>query len=341
MSGFSDTKPQIGNQRKRLEELVDIYKIPSEWGQVRFLPDVTSYYVYWITTKTKEGEKAKAFPKICLDYNPDTEEFDKEVCPYRKGQLGRGQKIYLGQVIVRDLQQNEPRKIPKHTRKERKRQKDKQGNRVYRKEQGSGSWTPVRVVRLPSSLVMSLKNLRALNKYKGKIYDITDVEHGADVYLSHDPKIEGTQQYKVQLAEQNSLTKEELKYLRYPIHNLMEPESLEEAKEECRRIRTRLWKDKEDDTSDKSKSRDDYYSSGKKSDKKKKDKEIEVNYGDSSSEIDLESDREKKDRKSSGKSKKSQSSKKTTSKDRKSSGRKSSSKRRKSSSKGESSDPYA
>ena len=315
-SGFTGTKPSTGGNNTRLEDLVDLYKIPNEWGQVRFLPEITSYYVFWITTKDKEGNKAKPFPKVCLDYNPKTEEFDKEVCPYRKNQVGRGQKVYLANAVIRELQENEPRRIPKHTKKERRPEKNPEGHKVFRKEKDSSSWTPVRVVRLPSSLVKSLQNLRALNKSKGKTYDITDPRYGADVYLSHDPKVEGTQQYKVQLADQTKLTKEEFTYLRYPIYGLIQPESKSEAKEEYRRIKSRLWSAKDEsstsDTSDYLEDKGKKRKKKKKSSKKKKDDSSEINYSEDSSDIDLDesSEKPKKKKKSSKRNSKSSSSSK-------------------------------
>ena len=318
--GFSGTKPQSGNNNPRLEELIDLYKIPKEWGQVRFLPEITSYYVFWITIKDKEGNKAKPFPKVCLDYNPKTEEFDKEICPYRKNQIGRGQKIYLANAIVREFQENEPRRIPKHSKKERKGKKDADDRRVYRKEKETESWTPVRVIRLPSSLVAGLRNLRALNKSKGKVHDITDLKYGADVYLSHDPKIEGTQQYKVQLADKTRISKDEFAYLRYPIFGLIKPETKEAAKEEYRQIKTRLWVNKEDKSSgNDSDYLDDSDKKSKKKKKSSKSKKRENSSSDNSSDnfedssdINLEDSSEdtkkkskKKDRNSKSKNKKS------------------------------------
>ena len=319
--GFSGTKPNTGGNNPRLEEMVDMFKIPKEWAQVRFLPEITSYYVYWITIKGKDGDKAKPFPKLCLDYNPETEEFDKEICPYRKNQVGRGQKVYLANAIIRELQENEPRRIPKHTKKERKPFKDDEGRKIYRKEKDSGSWTPVRVIRLPSSVVKGLQNLRALNKSKGKTHDITDLRYGADVYLSHDPSIEGTQQYKSQLADRTKITKDEFNYLRYPIYGLMVPETKEEAKEEYRKIKGRLWSKEDDSDSD-------HEDSERKSRKRRKDKkpskrrkddssDDSSNYDDSS-DINLDSSddkpkskKPKKDKKPSKKDKKSSKSKKS------------------------------
>lgn len=335
--GFDSTKPNTGGNNTRLEELVDVFKIPKDWAQVRFLPEITSVYMFWITIKDKEGNKAKAFPKLCLDYNPDTEEFDKEICPYRKNQIGRGQKVYIANAIIRELQQNEPRKLPKHTKKERKYQRDADKRKIYRKDKESGSWTPVRVVRMPSTVVKSLQGLRGLNKHKGSTYDITDPKYGADVHLSHDPSIDGAAQYKVQLAERAKLSQEEWDYLRYTIHGILQPETVEEAKEEVRKIKPRLWKDKKDgsDSSD----GDGYYDSDsdkkkskkrkpkskdKKKDKKskrksKKDDSSDLSKYEDSSDINIESSDDKKSKKKpkSSKNDRKKDSKKSKSKDKK------------------------
>ena len=363
--GFDKTKPGSGSNNPRLEELVDVFKIPNEWSQVRFLPEITSYYVFWITTKDKEGNKAKPFPKLCLDYNPETEEFDKEICPYRKNQAGRGQKVYLANAIIREQQENEPRKKPKHSKRERRAEKDEKGRKVYRKHKDSDSWTPVRVIRLPSSLATSLKNLAALNKTKGKPHDITDLKYGADVHLSHDPKIEGTAQYKVQIAEKTRITKDEFGYLRYPIYGLMKPESKSEAKEEWSRIKTRLWA-KDDDSSDSDYDSDDRKKRRKKKDKNKKrrkkdqsDLEPSSDAYEDSSDIDLEESSDdkktskkkkskkrssKKDKRSSKSSKKDKRSSKSSKKDKRKSSKKSKSKDKKRKSKKRrdesSSDPF-
>src|SRR5579872_5316240 len=105
------------------------------------------------------------------------------------------------------------------------------GYRCRLKRRGSKTWTPVRVVQIPSSMCEELKSLVPLNKHKGKSYEINDPRYGIDVNLLFDSRQQGQGRYKAQRDEKSKLTGEELEYLIYPL-DVLKPETPEQAKKE-------------------------------------------------------------------------------------------------------------
>src|SRR6478736_599384 len=107
-----------GRERKPyLSDEVEVFQFPKrKWIQVRYLGPFTSYAQGWIRIKTKEGKRVR-FPKICLDYNPKTQEFEDRGCPYRAADIYMPQR-FVTNMIVRDLQDNPPRRMRPPTREE-------------------------------------------------------------------------------------------------------------------------------------------------------------------------------------------------------------------------------
>jgi hypothetical protein len=97
-NGWGDTKPVTNKDNKRLEDETDVFDFKDSKGefvQMRFLPCITSYSQTWIPIISSKQKKNVSIPKICSDYNPETEQYEKDECPYRKSGVGRTSQTYL------------------------------------------------------------------------------------------------------------------------------------------------------------------------------------------------------------------------------------------------------
>jgi len=231
-------------QKPRLDEEVEIYQFPKrKWIQVRYFGPFNSYAQGWIRFRKKD-KSIGMFPKICLDYDPKTQEFAKEICPYRKAGIYMPQR-FICNMIVRDIQDNPPRRKRPPTGEERRRRK-MLGERWRIKDMDSKSYTPARVHDMPAGVADRLANFAEINiRRKGgkKIkYDITDPRFGMDVLIKYDPDAKGPQKWDVQRAEQTRLTDAELGYLIYNLDGLksLEAEDRKTARAEWKRIR-KVW----------------------------------------------------------------------------------------------------
>lgn len=252
MSSWKTTNPSTRDTKRRLNELIDLVEWPKKPKhiQVRQIGPVTAYAQHWIKirAKTKDSKKEVEFaiPKICLNYNAKTDEYnDSKECPYCKSG-DNPKKDYLANFIVRSLQDDEPRKKPKHVKSERKLGKvvSYSDEEFHIKDMSSKSWTPVRVMRLPITIAGKLKDLGDLNKVntkKGiKTFDIDHPKYGRDISIKFDKDAKGGgAMYDVQKEDKSPLTEEELEYLLYNL-SIMKAESLEEAKREFKNLKPKM-----------------------------------------------------------------------------------------------------
>jgi len=237
MVKLADTRPKVGRESTKLEDVLDMAKLPkNKWVAMRMLPlDLLPVKRHWINIIAGKDRREVKIPKICLSFDPATEGTIKGVkCPYDDlATGGQGEIFYLANVIVRQEQEDQPAKMRKHTAAERE---------SGFKEPGSESWTPVRVVRLTSSLTKKIQGLQELNKHKLKAgiktFDVSDARYGVDINIKHDPDAKGAEQYQVNLGDKNALTEEENAYL---VHELsadlldkLGRETVEEARRELK-----------------------------------------------------------------------------------------------------------
>ena len=133
--------------------------------------------------------------------------------------------------IVRDLQDDEPRKKGEMTASEKK---------TGFKEKGSKAWTPVRVVRLTPSLLRKLMELREINVHriegKKQAFDIIDPVYGCDIYISCNKSASPADMYSLNKGEASKLSKEEKKYLIYDVSKIHTCEPLEVARKEAEQL---------------------------------------------------------------------------------------------------------
>lgn len=241
--GFDDINPKSGgNDRLKPEELWDIFPLAKEatsWTNFRFLPgDMLPVKIHWIKIRAGKDKRETKIPKLCVTFDPDNESvpLEGEHCPYCElsgGQDGSCQTstAYYANVIVRDIQDNEPRKKSKPTASERK---------SGMKDLNSKTWTPVRVIRIPQGLAAKLKDLKQRNKQKGEYWSISDKKYGMDVGIKYDPDATGGDRYQVDRGEPNALEADELEYLVYDLgvdaYDKMGRESSEQAAAEFKKL---------------------------------------------------------------------------------------------------------
>lgn len=236
--GFAQI-PAGNDKSPRLEDLFEVLAWPkkAKWVQIRLFGPIVSSAQHWFKFSNAEGKEVN-FPKDCLRWDSEEHGFDiSKPCPYCDladkfgGKVVRAGKFFYSNAIVRDLQEDTPSKI-KMTPEEKK---------SGFKNMESDSWTPVRVVKIPISLARKLKSLAELNKAKIdgqlQVVDLSDYEHGCDVQVKYDAKVENpTDMYQVQKDERTPITEDEEGYLVFNIEEPLPKEELASAKEEAKRI---------------------------------------------------------------------------------------------------------
>ena len=206
-----------GNDSARIEELIDVFKWPDgKWVQVRLMDrgllPISTHWVPIIGSKT--GKESK-IPRLCLNIDPTSGKALKGKCPYCElGDTARAQDHYYFNAIIRELQEDQPKKAVKPTSAERE---------TGFKDIDSRSWTPVRAIRLPGGLLDQFKAQKDLNKHKSKKtgetkkYAINHDKYGVDFNVMYDSSIKGGQKYKISKEGRTPLTEEELEYLVYDL----------------------------------------------------------------------------------------------------------------------------
>ena len=206
-----------GNDSARIEELIDVFKWPDgKWVQVRLMDrgllPISTHWVPIIGSKT--GKESK-IPRLCLNIDPASGKALKGKCPYCElGDTARAQDHYYFNAIIRELQEDQPKKAVKPTSAERE---------TGFKDIDSRSWTPVRAIRLPGGLLDQFKAQKDLNKHKSKKtgetkkYAINHDKYGVDFNVMYDSTTKGAGKYKISKEGRTPLTEEELEYLVYDL----------------------------------------------------------------------------------------------------------------------------
>lgn len=309
---FQESKPRTGgDDNKKLDDMVDTLKLPEkEYVSMRLIGPAIPYAQHWIEFHSSKGKDVN-IPKICLAFDPETEDFDSDKkCPYCDGG-NKASVAYLTNAIIRDLQENEPAKKGKPSDAEKK---------SGFKEKSSKCWTPVRVVRCTSTVASKFQNLSNANKVKDKksgetvAKPLSDEKYGRDIQMLYDSKAAGAAKYDVQKGDERTpLTEEESEYLVWNIEGLFEPEELSRAKQEAEKFfggKGKKGKDGEYDEEDDmpkgkkgKKAKDDYLDSdedepkGKKADSDEDEADSDDDVADSDADVDSDEDEPKSKKK--------------------------------------------
>lgn len=237
MAGWGETKSLNNNDSgPKLTEQMELMSFPdNKWVRVRFIGPIASTCNIYVNRKKKDGTvNPRGFPVVCLDYDPKTQSFTKDICPWRGAGL-KTQQRFFSNVIVRSLEKKAPRK---KTRVESEKvRKNLLGEKFYLKDMTEESWTPVRVFSFPPSVLTKVQELMELNEHKGKIYSVADPKYGFDVLIKKNPNASTpADTWSVQKEGRTPLTEQELKYLLFQLDvSSLHPKPLKEAKEDFKR----------------------------------------------------------------------------------------------------------
>ena len=124
-------------------------------------------------------------------------------------------------AIIRNIQDNEPSRKPKPT--------DEELESGY-KDKESDTWTPVRVLSLPVSVLDQIQKLKVINVVKlkrkdgtttTKTFDMNHPKYGCDLLIMYDSSKAGSAKYTVTKDDgRTPLTEEEQQYLTYDLDKL-------------------------------------------------------------------------------------------------------------------------
>jgi hypothetical protein len=222
--GIGSAKPRQGQRDSvKFDEVIGMYefnKHPNEHIRVRLLEKgLIAVKRHWCKIVAGNTKKEVQVPRFCLKFNPMDENTPHDVdCPYcalvtkdRETSQVTNEFFYLTNAIIREIQEEEPSKKAEHTKEERK---------TKFKDIRSKSWTPVRVLRLTSSMVGRMQELGDQNTKtdketgKSKRYDVSHPKFGIDLNIKYKPKAAGTDKYSIDaVGKRTPITKEEDAYL--------------------------------------------------------------------------------------------------------------------------------
>ena len=303
LNSFGSTKPNVGREKSpQLNEVVEMLDWPKKGKsvQVRIVGPIAPRGVHKIKVRKKDGTETE-ITKTCLAYNPEIDDRDTDVeCPYceMEKEMQRFSKIYFVNSIDRRLQEDAPARIKK-TPEEAK---------TGFKDMDSASWTPMRVVRVPSSLAYRLKQLGERNVVKGpkgnKAFPVNHPKYGFDLDISFDKDQQPANMYSADRntdAKFTPLKEEEEQYLTFDLEKIYPPEELSDAKKEAKSLNDRYApakskksKDDDDDDDDtpprKSKKRSAIDDDDEDLDEKPKKKSRKVVDDDEDEDLDLDLD---------------------------------------------------
>jgi hypothetical protein len=261
--GFDNVN--VGNDNRdnaKLEDLFEMFTPASdakgEFVSLRFLSTpILPVKRHWVQIRAGKEKKTVGIPVVCVAFDPDSSDPLKDAdgksieCPYCKLPHGKKEEgfpaqeevKYLANVIVRDIQDNAPKKQPEPTKEEKK---------SGFKDIKSKTYTPVRVITMPAGVTRRLRDLGSRNIPKknpktgadGKTaYPINDDKFGIDIDIRYNPKAAGAEKYTVEKGEDRTpLSKEEKGYLVWDLENweslydALGRMSEKEAKEKLKRL---------------------------------------------------------------------------------------------------------
>lgn len=193
-----------------------IWKFTGKWTALRLIGSVCSSYEFWIPIETMHGPAT--IRKLCLDWDPKTHSFTKDICPYRKAGIP-GRPVYFSNAIIRELQEAETTDARK-----------------------ANIQCPVRVLRIPPRLQQNLTDLSLVNRSKNKSgklrsFELAHPKFGCDVKIKANPKTPYSY-YDVKRLERTRLTDDELQYEQFSL--VLPTETLDQAKAAWKKLNAKV-----------------------------------------------------------------------------------------------------
>lgn len=235
----------------KLENLIHIHKWPSDkrWHIYRLVGGVMSYAFWWVPFKKKDGSITN-IPKQALGWNVDEEVDDSSIpCPYRElaRQLaplfpdqGKERHRNAPKLQAHFYINAIPREVQEDFNPERNKMNEGEKESGYKDFTNDKSRTPFEVLKLPPGAAVKVSGLKALNLQKKdgvmQPVAVSDPELGCDVAIMFDDTKKGAAMYEFNCRSLAPLTDEEQGYLIYKLDGLLEPEDLQTATREARKI---------------------------------------------------------------------------------------------------------
>lgn len=185
----------------KIQDLVGFYdksNFTRQYKRIRFFGPVvgrTTHIVKCSTANKQDPSKMRSYMYSvdCINYNPETGEFEDNGCPYCNCGIPKQTRFYQN-AIIRELEENAPELGKRGERTPYEQEVRLLGDKkFYLKENvNTSAWTPVRIVEIPRSLISSLKEAEELNFYKDpetgerKQASIADLKYGIDIYIKFD-----------------------------------------------------------------------------------------------------------------------------------------------------------
>ena len=219
LKGFADIKTNSSSQQRDKFKVLNPKDYEGQEFIVRPVGSVYPQYIHWIKRRAKDGS-TKTFPAPCANFNHKTNEFEDNGCPWCEAHC-LGSRRYLMRVIDRTEVENEPKKIAPRVDSEKKKHTMDGIEGIHYLAEDSKSWTPVKVLSLPSGVAQEIGNLEKtknskVSKKTGKkvSFPAGDVKYGFDIAINYD-STKKSKAWSLDFYERTELTEEELNYL-YP-----------------------------------------------------------------------------------------------------------------------------
>lgn len=224
---------------QREDDIVDIYNYPDgKPVTIRLFGPIMTVAKYWVRTRRKDG-KMTQFTIGCTSWDPmnNTRDPSKEdpwrdyeQQEYDEGIPRAEHKVsftleYYSNAIIRSIQERKPRDPVEPSPEEAE---------THFKEKDSDSWTPVRVVKLPISVLDKIQKYKSLNTARSRktgqtmTFDLNHEKAGCDVTIIYDKKQAGAAKYSVNKDSRTPLTEEEMNYLVWDLDKLYAEYSIDD-----------------------------------------------------------------------------------------------------------------
>lgn len=229
-----------GDKSPSIKDQVDQLKFPADkFVTVRIISPVFMYAGYWVATKKKDGSPTR-FYMPSPSYNPESQTFDSTVFdPFfeiSKGEKGVERDSRMIQIqkygyccaIIMHEEARRPERIPRPTEQELA---------TGFKEKDSDSWTPVKVLRLSSTMMEQIAGIAQTNIITNrntgetKAMSIAHPQFGMTIRIKHSPKKPAASQYQILPGEKLALNDRQKKYLTWDLSDLERPEAEDQIRE--------------------------------------------------------------------------------------------------------------
>ena len=176
----------------------DAYK--EDYLEIRLIGPILIYTTHICEIMTKKGKIALPIP--CGNVDSVTGDHISDDCPYCKADIKTTTKYYVN-AILRDVQRDGPTKknTPRTAAEKipydiggvnfyfREKTKDSVNEKGYPFCEYTNTFSPIRVIELPSSVFSEINKMEETNRYiidgKKQSFPVTDLDYGLDLLIKY------------------------------------------------------------------------------------------------------------------------------------------------------------